>query len=96
MTLKDTLDELLSQSPSGSNPLCKMGRIYMDFDEETQKSFKEVMLSSAATTAITRALNQDGIKVRREFIGAKRICFTQPGQECCLSTTPESALGNKK
>ncbi|MDA1122518.1 MAG: hypothetical protein O2887_18880 [Bacteroidetes bacterium] len=96
MTLKDTFDKLLSQSPYGRRGLCKMGRIYVDFDEETQKSFKEVMLSGAATTAITKALNQDGIGIRREFVAIKRKCFTQPGQECCLWTTPESALGSEQ
>lgn len=80
MALKDTFKELTLPV----NNRCKFGAIYEGFDEETKDAFKEVLLSSATTQDITRALCADGIKVRREFVGDKRTCFTNPEKECCL------------
>lgn len=80
MALKDAFKELTLPT----NNRCKFGVIYEGFDEETKEAFKEVLLSSATTQDITRALCADGIKIRREFVGEKRTCFTDPEKECCL------------
>jgi RecB family endonuclease NucS len=81
MALKDAFKELTT---SPANNLCKFGVIYEGFDEETKEAFRGVLLSSATTQDITRALCADGIKIRREFVGEKRTCFTNPEKECCL------------
>lgn len=80
MALKDAFKELIS--PTSNR--CKFGIIYEGFDDETKEAFNEVLLSSATTQDITRALNADGIKIRREFVGEKRSCFTDPDKPCCL------------
>ena len=48
----------------------------MGLDDETKELLSSALKGSASTMAITRALNADGIDVRREHIGEKRACFT--------------------
>jgi hypothetical protein len=64
---------------------CKFGGIYMGLDDETKELLSSALKGSASTMAITRALNADGIDVRREHIGEKRACFTGENPNCCLN-----------
>ncbi len=82
MGLKDTLISL-STKPAGQG-YCKFGAIFVNQDKETQDALKDVLRSGASTLDITRALNNDGISIRREFVGEKRRCFTDPTINCCL------------
>lgn len=91
MALKDTLKQLATSPKSVG--LCKFGAIYTNFDKETKAAFKEVLLSSATNQDITRALCDDGIKIRREFVGEKRNCFTDPEKKCCLRQENTKDLG---
>lgn len=83
MGLKETLKELGSD-PAVNKSLCKVGLFYTRLDEETKQAFVQVMNSSATTMDITRALVEEGFNVRRELIGEKRKCFTDPESKCCL------------
>lgn len=83
MGLKDTLVSLSSKS--ASKGYCKFGAIWIDQDEETQQALTDALRSGASTLDITRALNQDGIAIRREFLGEKRRCFNDPEIICCLA-----------
>lgn len=85
MGLKDALISITENNGSHGG-LCKFGRICVDLDLETQHALRAAMISSASIMEITRALNDDGIKVRREFVGQKRHCFTNPDSNCCLET----------
>jgi hypothetical protein len=89
MSLKDTLNSIADNSVNGS--LCKFGRIYVDMDDDTQNALRSAMNSGASTMDICRALNDDGIKIRREFLGEKRKCFSSisTSSACCLN--PESS-----
>lgn len=86
MPLKDTLKLIVNNS--GLASMCKLGRIYSDMDTETKDAFRNAMTSSASTLAICRALNDDGIKIRREFLGDKRKCFSSisAASNCCLNS----------
>jgi hypothetical protein len=82
MGLKDTLLSLASK-PDGLG-YCKFGAIFINQDKELQDALTEVLRSGASTLDITRALNNDGISIRREFVGEKRRCFKDPNIICCL------------
>lgn len=82
MGLKDTLQALASK-PNGLG-YCKFGGIFINFDKDTQDALADVLRSGASTLDITRALNNDGITIRREFVGEKRRCFNDPNIVCCL------------
>jgi hypothetical protein len=86
MSLKDTLKSIADSS--GMTSLCKFGRIYVDMDDETKEALRSAMNSSASTMDICRALNDDGIKIRREFLGEKRKCFSSisAASNCCLNS----------
>lgn len=81
--LKDILKQI-GQQAGDSNGICKVGRIYRNMDKETSEAFVGVMQGAASTMDITRALNAEGIKVRRELVGEKRACFRGDNQNCCL------------
>jgi hypothetical protein len=85
MSLKDTLNSIADNSQNSS--FCKFGKIYSDMDEDTQEAMRSALTSGASTMDICRALNDDGIKVRREFLGEKRKCFTSQSATCCLNQT---------
>lgn len=63
---------------------CKFGAIFMGLDEETQDLLAVACKGNASTLEITRALNADGIEVRREHVGEKRRCFMETNPNCCL------------
>lgn len=83
MGLKDRLIEISGNSAS-SRDYCKFGQIYLSLDEETQQALVAALRSSATSVDIAKALSADGYKTRREFVGQKRQCFTNPEVECCL------------
>ena len=86
MPLKDTLKLIADKSGMGS--MCKFGKIYSDMDAETKEALRSAMTSSASTMDICRALNDDGIKIRREFLAEKRKCFSSisAASNCCLNS----------
>jgi hypothetical protein len=91
MSLKDTLKSITDNSQVSS--FCKFGKIYYEMDDDTKEAMRSAMTSSASTMDICRALNDDGIKVRREFLGEKRKCFTSQSAACCLN---QNNNGDKK
>lgn len=84
MSLKDTLNLIASSSQRAS--LCKFGKIYTGMDAETRDALRSALDSDATTMDICRALNDDGIKIRREFLADKRKCFSSQSPSCCMST----------
>lgn len=94
MGLKDTL-QALTVKPN-SLGYCKFGAIFINQDKETQEAFTEVLRSGASTLDITRALNNDGISIRREFLGEKRRCFNDPDIVCCLGDNRPSFPAEEK
>jgi hypothetical protein len=82
MGLKDSLQDLITNTEYGKH--CKFGTIYLGMDEDTQQLLTAALKSSAKTMDITKALNADGIQVRREHVGEKRACFTENNENCCL------------
>ena len=82
MGLKENLKTIMQNSQTKG--LCKFGAIYEQLPEDEKSLLKQVLQSGASTMEITRALNSDGIHVRREFVGEKRKCFTDTSMECCL------------
>lgn len=86
--LKDILNEL-KENAGKDVGLCKVGRIYASMDKETAEAFFSVMNGAASTMDITRALNSEGIAVRRELLGEKRACFRGENNNCCVSALKE-------
>lgn len=82
MALADTLKSLADTSKN--NALCKFGKIFMGLDEETREALDSALRSEASTMDISRALNDDGLHIRREFLGEKRRCFNDLATTCCL------------
>ncbi len=82
MGLTENLKALMDGA--GVVNLCKFGSIYKSLPEEERKLLGQVLCSGATTMDITRALNVDGIKIRREFVGEKRKCFLNNDIPCCL------------
>jgi hypothetical protein len=89
MSLKDTLNLIANSSQCAS--LCKFGRIYTGMDEDTQDALRSAVTSGATTMDICRALNDDGIKIRREFLAEKRKCFSSHSASCCMNTETNGA-----
>ena len=89
MSLKDTLNLIASSSKSAS--LCKFGGIYVGMDEDTKDALRSAMTSGATTMDICRALNDDGVKIRREFLAEKRKCFSTHSASCCMNTETNGA-----
>jgi hypothetical protein len=83
MDLRDRLKRLAEKS-GVNGKICKFGNIYISLEQETREAFECAMTSGATTMDITRALNEDGIKVRREYVAEKRKCFREENLECCL------------
>lgn len=94
MGLKDTL-QALAAKPNGLG-YCKFGGIFINLDKETQQAMADVLRSGASTLDITRALNSDGISIRREFVGEKRRCFNDPNVVCCLGDKRPSFPAEEK
>jgi alkylhydroperoxidase/carboxymuconolactone decarboxylase family protein YurZ len=82
MGLKDSLQQLISDVEY--QKYCKFGSIYMSLDQETRELLAVALRGDAPTLQITKALNSDGIDVRREHVGEKRACFTSDNPNCCL------------
>lgn len=89
MSLKDTLNLIVSNSKCAS--LCKFGGIYTRMDEDTRDALRSAMTSGATTMDICRALNDDGVKIRREFIAEKRKCFSTYSALCCMNRETNGA-----
>jgi hypothetical protein len=84
MGLKENLKTIIQNTQKKG--LCKFGGIYKQLPEEEKSLLVQVLRSEASTMEITRALNSDGIHIRREFVSEKRKCFTDPSIECCLGS----------
>lgn len=82
MGLKEELKTIIQNSRTKG--LCKFGNIYKQLPEDEKSLLVQVLQSGASTMEITRALNSDGIHIRREFVAEKRKCFTDTSMECCL------------
>lgn len=88
MGLKENLEAMILDSHN--KHLCKFGSIYRELPEEEKLLLGKVLRSEASTMDITRALNSDGIKIRREFVAEKRKCFLDMDIKCCLSDERKS------
>lgn len=77
-------DNLLKIATEQSTKTCKLGNIYKSLDKETKNALVEALRSEATTMDICRALNADGIRIGREFLGSKRVCFKTGAPTCCL------------
>ena len=75
--LKESLESLLEPEEPG----CRVGRMMIDFDEETKEVFISVMESQASNRAIAYELRREGIIIDRSTIGTARSCF-KGGVEC--------------
>lgn len=82
MGLKENLKTIIENSHTKS--LCKFGRIYKELPEDEKSLLVQVLKSEASHMEIAKALNSDGIHIRREFVAEKRKCFTDTSMECCL------------
>ncbi len=83
--LRDALVNLMKNDSGGK---CKLGRLISDLDSETAELFTKALKSDIGTSAICRTLNNEGIKISREYLGQQRSkCFTSPEgpNHCCLN-----------
>ena len=89
--LKDTLKELI-EKPSNTVDKCKLGSIISSQDSETQTVLLEALCGDISTMSLIRALNAEGIKLSREYLGEKRAtCFKSENglSNCCLNNQQE-------
>jgi hypothetical protein len=90
--LKDTLKELIAK-PDNTFDNCKLGSIINSQDKETQKVLVDALSGDISTMSLIRALNAEGIKLSREYLGTKRAgCFKNENgsNSCCMNNKPES------
>lgn len=88
--LRDALTDLMKNSSSDK---CKLGKVISDLDSETAEILRAALRSDLATTVLCRTLNNEGIKISREFLGQqRRQCFLSPegAHRCCMNESPES------
>jgi hypothetical protein len=79
------LKNILQDMANGvSNKFCKFGDIYMALDEETQEALSGAMKSDASTMSLCKVLKDEGHPIGREHLGAKRECFKNPTDSCCI------------
>jgi hypothetical protein len=90
--LKDALNSLIKNQSKQQQ--CKLGKLLCDLDREESQLLIDTFRSSVSTMEIVRTLKSEGLSFSREFLGAKRNCFTDPEQAktCCIS----ERLGDKK
>jgi hypothetical protein len=87
--LNDKLKTLLRQA---GEPKCSVCAVAAKMDEETKRSFFDVLKSSATTEVIVQALVEEGFEVTRWTVGAaRRDCVR--GSKQCTTFFPE---GKKK
>jgi len=85
--LRDALVDLMKDSGGGK---CKLGKVICDLDAETAEILVTALRSDVPTTVLSRTLNNEGIKISREFLGTqRRQCFLSPdgGQRCCIGAS---------
>lgn len=88
--LRDALTDLMKNSGGDK---CKLGKVISDLDSETAEILRAALRSDLATTVLCRTLNNEGIKISREFLGQqRRQCFLSPegAQRCCMNESPGS------
>ena len=73
-------DKLLSLKET---KFCAVGLVMAKMDDETKEAFVEVMQSSVGDKTIADALTTEGLKISRESIRLRRVCFTDSGKESC-------------
>ncbi len=85
--LKDTLNELIAK-PDNTFENCKLGSVINNQDKETQKVLVDALSGDISTMSLIRALKAEGIKLSREYLGAKRTsCFKNENgsNSCCMN-----------
>jgi hypothetical protein len=83
--LRDALVNLMKNDSGGK---CKLGRLIADLDRETSDLLLKALKSDIGTSPICRTLNNEGIKISREYLGQqRRQCFVSPegAKRCCLN-----------
>jgi ribosomal protein L9 len=73
-------DKLLSLKET---KFCAVGLVMEKMDNETKEAFADVMRSSVGDKTIADALTTEGLKISRESIRLRRVCFTENGSETC-------------
>jgi len=94
--LKDVLKQIV-EHPEGQSRDCKLGRIISSQDQETAELLIQALAGPASTMSLVRALNEEGLKLSREYLGQKRsTCFkgTTSSEKCCLNFTDEEDTNN--
>jgi hypothetical protein len=92
-------DALLNLMKNNDGDKCKLGKLIGELDKETAEMLSNALRSNVATTVLCRTLNNEGIKISREFLGTQRKqCFLSPGSspKCCLNKTDANQENNNE
>lgn len=95
--LRDALMDLMKKNAGGD--MCKLGKVIRGLDEDTSGVLVDALRSDIATTVICRTLNNEGIKISREFLGTQRKqCFLSSNnpERCCLAEKKETQGGKNE
>ena len=84
-------DKLLSLT---TTKFCAVGLIMEKMDKETKEAFAEAMCSSVGDKTISNVLGSEGLKISREAIRLRRICFTKREAKSANAVWRKRALKN--
>lgn len=70
---------------------CAVGNVMEKMDKETKEAFAEVMRSSVGDKTISDALSSEGLKISRDAIRSRRVCFAEATQDQCQCRMAETS-----
>lgn len=78
--LLSKLNELAGNSVDAP---CRIGEIHKRLDPETAQALLNALQSPASTSAIHRAIKEEGFALSRHTLNQKRQCFRKPTDGDC-------------
>lgn len=80
---KALLSKLNALSENSVDAPCRIGEIHKQLDPETAQALLHALQSPASTSAIHRAIKEEGFALSRHTLNQKRHCFRKPTDGEC-------------
>jgi hypothetical protein len=81
---KALLGKLTELTETSVDAPCRIGEIHKQLDPETAQALLNALRSAASTSAIHKAIKDEGLPLSRHTLNQKRKCFRPPTDGECL------------
>lgn len=80
---KALLSKLNALSENSVDAPCRIGEIHKQLEPETAQALLNALQSPASTSAIHKAIKEEGFALSRHTLNQKRKCFRKPTDGDC-------------